>query len=418
MDLQQQLADLRKRIAKIDRKFAKAAPPPLQSALQRDRPERYFVEEWLSGEEKETDHGKHFETEKLWERHRRHGSMDISTLFELPENLLGAISNGAIEKSRPEEWAFLDTETTGLAGGSGTVAFLVGVGRITPEGFRVRQFFMRDHSEEPSLLHGLAEHLAQFKILITYNGKSYDQPLLETRYRMSRFRPPFPKMEHLDLLAGARRLWKLRFDSCRLVELEEQILGVIREGDLPGEMIPYVYFEFLRKREAGKLVPIFHHNANDILTLACLTGIVPWAFQDPLNAPLAHGVEMLGLARWLRQADQVESCCVLMQRALDRGLPDEVMWRAMWDLAALERKRDRGDAALALWLEMTQVRNPFRARAFEELAKHYEHREKNPAIALEMTRSALELEDTPELRKREQRLLRRAASSAGRRRLL
>ena len=149
------------------------------------------------------------------------------------------------------KWAFLDTETTGLAGGSGTYAFLIGVGRITPAGFELRQFFMRDLAEEASLLHGLSEYLAQFDTLVTYNGKTYDQPLLETRYRMARMKPPFGRMEHLDLLFGARRLWKLRFDSCRLVDLENQILGFEREGDLPGEMIPYVYFEYLRKREAG-----------------------------------------------------------------------------------------------------------------------------------------------------------------------
>src|SRR5262249_11202186 len=161
----------------------------------------------------------------------------------------------------------------------------------------VRQFFMRDYGEEASLLRALHEHLEQFDVLVTYNGKAYDQPLLETRYRMARARVPFSRLGHLDLLHGARRLWKLRFDSCRLVELENQILGVEREGDLPGEMIPYVYFEYLRTREAFRLVPILHHNAIDILTLACLTAIVPLAFSDPESAPIRHGAEMLGLAR-------------------------------------------------------------------------------------------------------------------------
>ncbi len=150
-------------------------------------------------------------------------------------------------RPRPvSRWAFLDTETTGLAGGTGTYAFLIGVGRVTPEGFRVRQFFMRDYAEEASLLCALSAHLAQFDVLVTYNGKAYDQPLLETRFEWHvRARLSVP-MAHLDLLLGARRLWKLRLESCRLVDLERQILGVEREGDLPGEMIPYVYFEYLR----------------------------------------------------------------------------------------------------------------------------------------------------------------------------
>lgn len=407
-DLSEQLAELRKRIAKIDRKYAASLPAA-------ETPTAFGPEEYLPGGEVETPHGRHFETERTWERHRRHGSMDIATLQDLPRDLLAAISGGAIADSHPGEWAFLDTETTGLAGGSGTVAFLVGVGRITGHGFHVRQFFMRDHGEEASLLHALSAHLARFKILITYNGRTYDQPLLETRYRLSRFRPPFAALEHLDLLHGARRLWRLRFDSCRLVELENQILGVEREGDLPGEMIPYVYFEYLRKREAHKLAPIFHHNANDILTLACLTGIVPWAFQDPENAPLAHGAECVGLARWLRQAGQLDVAARLLRKGLDQGVADELLWRTLWDLALLERKRERPDAALALFTELSTARNPFRARAYEELAKHFEHREKNWTLALEMTRAARSVEDSAALLRREQRLEKRArAKTAGR----
>lgn len=405
-DLSEQLAELRKRIAKIDRKYAAAPLPPA------DSPAAFGPEEYLAGDEIETPHGRHFETERTWERHRRHGSMDIATLQDLPRDLLAAISGGAIADSHPGEWAFLDTETTGLAGGSGTVAFLVGVGRITEQGFHVRQFFMREHGEEASLLHALSAHLAQFKILITYNGRTYDQPLLETRYRLSRFRPPFAALEHLDLLHGARRLWRLRFDSCRLVELENQILGVERQGDLPGEMIPYVYFEYLRKREAHKLVPIFHHNANDILTLACLTGIVPWAFQDPENAPLAHGAECVGLARWLRQAGQLDVAARLLRKGIDQGVADELLWRTLWDLALLERKRERPDAALALFTELSTARNPFRARAYEELAKHFEHREKNWTLALEMTRAARSVEDSPALQRREQRLEKRGRTKA------
>src|SRR6266852_3384487 len=154
-DLQQQLAHLRRRIAKIDQKYASAPAAPPAPLIDHRRPERYFVEEWLSGEEVETPFGKHFETERLYERHRRHGSMDISTLAELPGHLLQEISERTVPEAPPERWAFLDTETTGLAGGSGTYAFLIGVGRITPEGFRVRQFFMREHGEEPSLLSAL-----------------------------------------------------------------------------------------------------------------------------------------------------------------------------------------------------------------------------------------------------------------------
>ena len=355
----------------------------------------------------ETALGRHFESEKLYEAHRRHGSADLGSLSELPHDLLDTISGGAVPAASPAEWAFLDTETTGLAGGTGTCAFLVGVGRITADGFRIRQFFMRDYAEEASLLDALARHLAPFKVLITYNGRAYDQPLLETRYRLHRALPPFGLLEHLDLLFGARRLWKLRFDSCRLVDLENRILGIEREGDIPGALIPYVYFEYLRTRHAARLLAVFQHNATDILSLACLTGIVPYAFKDPANAPLRHGAEMAGIARWLREAGELEQAVVLFRRAVATGLADDLLFRTLWDIAALERKLGSNQRALAVWTDLAQDRNPFRVRALEELAKHYEHREKNHAMALEMTRAALAHQDSPELRRREQRLLRR-----------
>lgn len=397
-DLQEQLAILRRRIAKIDQKYAKPTPqrPP---AAHQPPPTSH-----LPFDEVETAHGRHYETEKLYERHRRHGSIGIADLEDLSGDLLDTISNGLIRGVPPAKWCFLDTETTGLAGGSGTYAFLIGVGRITPQGFRIRQFFMREFGEEASQLSALHEHLKQFEVLITYNGRTFDQPLLETRFRMVRQRPPFAALEHLDLLFGARRLWNLRFDSCRLVDLENQILGVERQGDLPGEMIPYFYFEYLRRHEIFRLMPIFHHNAVDILTLACLTAIVPRAFHSPDQAQFTHAAEMVGLARWWRQADQHENALALFRQALDRELPDELLFRTMWDVAALEKKLGREHAALPMLTDLASARNPWRAPAFTELAKYYEHRERNYAMALEMARNAFDLDPCDALRRRITRL--------------
>ncbi|HEV8416115.1 MAG TPA: ribonuclease H-like domain-containing protein [Bryobacteraceae bacterium] len=441
-DLQQQLADLRARVARVakhcDAKYDSASgalfsaqnrPSQHEQISWEEQPVEYeisqhqtaeraqvAVEAWLGGETIETAHGRHFETEKLYEKHRWHGSADIGSLAELPEDLLAAISGGAASPAPPAEWAFLDTETTGLAGGSGTCAFLVGIGRITPEGFRVRQFFMRDYCEEASLLDAVARHLAPFRVLITYNGRSFDQPLLETRYRLNRSRPPFGELEHLDLLHGARRLWKLRYESCRLVDLETQVLGFERSGDVPGALIPYLYFEYLRTGRAARLLPVFHHNATDILTLACLTGIVPLAFKDPENLPFQHGAEIAGIARWLREAGDLEQARTLFRKAIGAGMPDDLTFRTLWDLAALEHKLDAEAQAVDIWNDLAAVRNPFRIPALEELAKHYEHRQKDLVRALETTRAALghigvNHEDSPALRRREERLIRRTQTS-------
>jgi tetratricopeptide (TPR) repeat protein len=229
---------------------------------------------------------------------------------------------------------------------------------------------------------------------------------------MSRAPHPFERLAHLDLLFGARRLWKLRLESCRLVELENQILGVERQGDLPGEMIPYYYFEYLRTQQAFRLVPVFHHNAIDILSLACLTAIVPFAFRSPEETAFRHGADAIGLARWVLKAGRHEEALRLLRRAVDLGLPDDLLFRTLWDIGTLEKRMGRWDAALVLFTDLAASRNAYRARALRELAIYYERRERNYAMALEMTHSALALEDSADLRRREQRLRERAARPA------
>ena len=406
-NLDDQLAQLRKRIATIDAKYADAVP-------MTPRPSKVFIEEWADGRVVENNFGSHYQCDRLFEGHKPHGSADVGALIEMPATLLDVLSNNEISGVHPERWAFLDTETTGLAGGSGTYAFLIGVGRITPAGFSVRQFFMREYAEEKSQLAALEEHLNEFDVLITYNGKSYDQPLLETRYRMTKGKPPFTRMRHLDLLHGARRLWKLRMESCKLIQLEQQILGVFREGDLPGHLIPYVYFEYLRAKEATQLAPIFHHNAIDILTLACLTAIVPAAFRQTDCESLArvgvkHGGELAGIGRWLMNSGELEQSLDLMKRSVDAGLPDHLLFRALWDMACIEKRLARPEASLHLLRELSSCKNEFRISALEELAKHYEHREPNLPLALNFTMQALSCGPSEPLARRRDRLSKKLA---------
>ena len=410
-ELQEQLAALRARMARVLEECAEKYEKPDSKGVSRIPTTPRRVPEGLEGEEIETDFGKHFESETFYASHRRHGSAGIGDLAEMPADLLETLSRGAVRDIPPREWAFLDTETTGLAGGTGTCAFLVGIGRITPEGFRVRQFLMRDHGEEASLLDAVAKHLQPFRVLITYNGRTFDQPLLETRYRLHRAQPPFAAfVDHVDLLYGARRLWKLRFANCRLIELEQQVLGYEREGDVPGALIPMLYFDYVHSGYGPPLRPVFEHNALDILSLACLTAIVPHAFRDPANAPFRHGSEMTGIARWLQAAGEMEQARTLFRRAIDAGLNDELLFRTLWDTATLERKLGCMEAALIVWNDLSRGRNPYRIRALEELAKHHEHRLKDHAGALAFTRRALTLEDNENLRKREQRLAKRAGA--------
>ncbi len=382
MEKQQQIARLRRQIARIDRKYAGAMP----SVRVTPRHEARFVEELLSGEVVRTARGEHFETERLWEPHRRHGSVCIGEMADLPEDVPAVLSDGAIGAAPPSSWAFLDTETTGIAN---AYAFLIGVGSLDAAGFRLRQFLLRDESEEASALARLGEYLTQFEVLITYNGKAYDQPLLENRLRaVGVSRAPLARLAHLDLLCGARRLWKLRLESCRLVDLEYRILGVEREGDLPGTLIPYYYFDYQRTQQAMRLVPILHHNAMDILTLACLTAVVSKAFRSPGEAAFHHGADLIGLGRWLLASKRAEEAGRVFRRAVERGLPDHLLFRTLWEIAAIEKRLGRLEGARAQWEDLTESRNPYRGRAFDALAKHYQ-RQRDWRTALRMTEHAL-----------------------------
>jgi tetratricopeptide (TPR) repeat protein len=221
-------------------------------------------------------------------------------------------------------------------------------------------------------------------------------------------RAPFSRIPHLDLLHGARRLWRLRLDSCKLVDLESRILGHERQGDVPGELIPQLYFDYLRGRGPAPIEPVFEHNALDIISLACLTGVVPWAFRDPSQPPVHHGAECVSLGRWLRQSGKLEEALGLFRRGVNGNLPDDLLFRTLWDIAALEKKLGRYDAALAVYTDLAQARNAYRALALEELAKYYEHRERNFAMALELTLEALRYDNTAALQKRAGRLRRRS----------
>jgi len=383
-----------------------------QPYFKQPQPKHYDAEQFLDGKVMENQWGSYFLSERFYPGHKRHGNFDVSTLAELPGELLSGISRDQIPPHDPSRWAFLDTETTGLAGGTGTCAFLVGVGTIEDGGFRVRLFFMRDYDEEAAMLAALTDFLQWYDVLVTYNGKSYDIPLLETRYRLARKPFPFERMHHLDLLHGARQLWKLRMESCKLTLLEYEILGFVREGDLPGEMIPYYYFEYLRTRQAFRLVPLFHHNVMDIVTLACLTGVVLPAFAAPAEADLRHGQDILGLARWLQRGHAADNTNIddaneLYLRAIDAGLPDENLFRAQWERALIEKKQGRRDEMIRICRDLADVRNDHRIPALEELAKHYEHHEKDISQALELTIQALNHEPSHKLEHRRNRLQRK-----------
>ncbi len=291
------------------------------------------------------------------------------------------------ERSDPKDWLFLDTETTGLAGGTGTYAFLVGLGWWEDDCFATEQLFMQDHSEEASLLLGLSQRLAEKGALVTFNGKSFDWPLLETRYRITRAAPVPVAAAHLDLLHPARTIWRYRLRSVALAELERSVLGIERKGDIPSSLIPSLYFHFLRGGPAEPLIPVFHHNRFDLQGLAALMLRMVEILDDPGRA-CCDGIEVFGVSRILQRRGDCSSAGSGYAAALGKGLPQEAEHAALRELAWMAKRRGDFEQANTLW-EQLRAGTHSALLASEQLAIHYEHRARDPGRALTLVRDAL-----------------------------
>ncbi len=283
---------------------------------------------------------------------------------------------------------FLDTETSGLAGGTGTYAFLVGAARFIEGEFVLKQFFMRDPAEEPALLEALAEFLAPGQALVTFNGKAFDAPLLTTRYTLHSLPIPFKDFAHLDLLPLSRRLWRARLESRALKYLEENILQAPRTSEeVPGYEIPWLYFDYLRTGDARPLKGVFYHNAMDVVAMAGLLNYVATMLADPFHEGIEHALDVISIARLFEDLGQWDTAARLFERGLQMTLTESDFWEAVRRLSVLQKRRGDFDEALRLW---EQAATQGHIYAHIELAKYYEHRCRDPKSALQWTLSALD----------------------------
>jgi uncharacterized protein len=294
----------------------------------------------------------------------------------------------------PEKWLFLDTETTGLAGGTGTYAFLVGLAWWDAGGLQVEQLFLRDFSEEHSLLQELSARLAERPVLVTFNGKSFDWPLLENRFTMTRAIRVPSLAAHLDLLHPARALWKLRLGSVRLVELERQVLdaarlGWHREDDVSSALIPQYYFDYLRGGSAKPLAGVVKHNQMDLRGLAALFGKINSLLDErEASHQATDSLDLFGLSRYLNRRGEKERAHAMCAQALSAGLPAEFRPQATRELAIMARRRGEVERAASLWLEL--VHDPQDGvAACEHLAIHYERNARDLQRAVEFVQLAL-----------------------------
>src|SRR6266566_8182408 len=292
------------------------------------------------------------------------------------------------EIADPDQWLFLDTETTGLAGGSGTYAFLVGIAWWEGGGIEIEQFFMREYSEERALLFALRERMAEHPVLVTFNGKSFDWPLLESRYRMSRkISVPTPHA-HLDFLHPARTLWRLRLGSVRLSELERYVLGWDRGADLLSGMIPQIYFDYVRGGPPERLVPVLNHNQMDLRGLAALSTRILSLLSDAESLG-QDALEVFGVSRICEKRGEHTRARNLYEKSIASFLPSETDRVARRSLARLAKRQGDFDVACELW--KTALGNSRHGYdAYEQLAMYYEHKAREPEQAREIVQQALD----------------------------
>jgi uncharacterized protein YprB with RNaseH-like and TPR domain len=275
---------------------------------------------------------------------------------------------------------FVDLETTGLAGGAGSYAFLVGCGWFESGTFRVRQFFLADFSGERALLEAVAEIADSAGTVVTFNGKSFDLPLLETRFVMNRLATPFAGMPHVDMLHPARRLWKadgVDSPGFGLSALDETQCGHVREGDVPGFAIPSRYFHYVRSGDARGLGAVVEHNRLDLLSLALLTARASQLLDDgPTTARTAR--EAIGIGRLYERAGLLSDACASFEQATTLSACDaSARAEAFHAYALVLRRQRRFRDAAAAWSALLAIPGcpvRFAREAMTALAVHHEHR--------------------------------------------
>lgn len=358
------LSALRARLAELGAKHAQPAPRPVRE--ERRLPASCLLEEtpfgpvavrreWLSGD----------------------GGDDVTALARC----LG-LQPGDLR--RP---LFLDTETTGLSGGTGTVPFLIGLAWREDDGIRLAQYFLSDLDQEPALLWAVGERVKRAGVLVTYNGRSFDWPLLQTRLVMRRVRPAWPDLTHLDLLSLTRRIFRPRLPDCALQTIEQAVLDLHRHEDLPGFMIPGRYFAWLRGAGPQALEPVFSHNRQDVLSMALLKERFEALLDD---GGQLHPLDRYARARFLQARGFDEDAIAEYRQLWQGGIGGTQRGAVGLRLAGLLRRGGRWQEARAVLDECWRTQcYPYQAAI--ELAKLLEHQARDPVAALRVVGEALDL---------------------------
>ena len=359
--------------------------------LPRPKPRiSHSIEDVLPGQIVATPYGDTYVVESWYGVEYQHGTIQLTNDYKL--QVLSEWGHAPhLAHSPLSGFVFLDTETTGLGGGTGTFAFLVGLGHLTENGFHLIQLLLRGPQEEPALLYLLNQYLSAFQAVVTYNGKSFDIPLLNTRHILNGFNSPFKAFDHLDLLPLARRLWKNRLPSRSLGNLEIEIIGAARtQEEVPGWLIPQIYFDYLHNGDARPLSGVLYHNGMDILSLAALFQHVAHLLDDPLGYVAPQSLDLIAVARLYEELGQYETAVQLYETSLQMGMPEPFFIQTLERFANLYRRQGEWQKTINLWHKAVEHHQ---VDACIELAKYYEHQQRDCVQALQWAEKALQMVD-------------------------
>lgn len=318
----------------------------------------------------------------------KHGCVEFDQPIQADS--LSSVTKNPTEPSPAQSLFFLDTETTGLSGGTGTLAFLIGLGYQTENSFRVDQYLVRNPLEEPAMLLAVANFIESMSCVATFNGKAFDIPLMNNRYVVNRIPKPFGNLYHLDLLHISRRIWKNRLQSRALQDLEREILEIPRdENEVPGWMIPEIYFEYQRTQDPSRLAGVLYHNRMDILSLAALTAYLDKVLKNIEEEKFQiNSLDLFSIGRiydecgFKEQAEKIFIECIT-----NNDLEDTYYREANFRLGLIFKKNDRWDDALNAFT-IASYHDDYCASI--ELAKYYEHQVSEMKNALYWVRISMD----------------------------
>ncbi len=350
---------------------------------------RTRIEDVVDGSFIQTSFGEVFKKDTFNEQSYTHGNVTFE--FSEISSRLMKWAGSKVQSDSVDLFStiFLDTETTGLAGGTGTFPFMIGVGRFTPSGFITSQIFTRNPSEERAQLDLLDRMMSGVTSIVTYNGKSFDIPILKTRYVLNDLPSPFADILHFDLLPLSRRLWRRRLDSRSLKDIESEVLGFSRgQLEVPGWEVPVIYFNYLRTGDPSQLAGVFYHNAVDIQSLAALFLFINRLAENPMGTEENHALDHLSLAIQLELNGEVDQAMSIYEHLIKVDLPEIYSVELKIRYAKILKKIGSFDHAADVLNSGKELND---LRLLIQLAKVLEHQRRDYANALETTERALDV---------------------------